>query len=106
MASYHIDVEPVGRRGECLANQSLLEAMHQMGVELVSLCGGKGTCFRCKIQILDGEVSPPTSEERGALSPEELKDGYLTIAHQGYFGIGADIYCQHYPLAFPDFRSQ
>jgi len=83
MASYHIDVEPVGRRGECLANQSLLEAMHQMGVELVSLCGGKGTCFRCKIQILDGEVSPPTSEEREALSPGELKDGYR-LACQTY----------------------
>jgi len=83
MASYHIDVEPVGRRGECQTNQSLLEAMHQMGVELVSLCGGKGTCFRCKIQILDGEVSPPTSEERGALSHGELKDGYR-LACQTY----------------------
>jgi len=83
MTSYLLDVEPVGRRGECLANQSLLEAMHQMGVELVSLCGGKGTCFRCKIQILDGDVSPPTSSEQEAFSSGELNDGYR-LACQTY----------------------
>ena len=76
MTEYHIDFEPVGRRGQCTAKQSLLECAHQLGVELVSLCGGKGTCGRCKVQVLSGKHTQPTSDEREALSPSELERGY------------------------------
>jgi uncharacterized 2Fe-2S/4Fe-4S cluster protein (DUF4445 family) len=76
MTEYHIDFEPVGRRGQCTAKQSLLECAHQLGVELVSLCGGKGTCGRCKVQVLSGKHTQPTSDEREALSPSELEQGY------------------------------
>jgi len=83
MTKYHIDFEPVGRRGRGPADQSLLEAARQLGVELISLCGGKGTCSRCKIQIIDGEVSPPTPNEEQTLSPQEL-EGHpaITITQQ------------------------
>ena len=76
MTEYHIDFEPVGRRGQCTAKQSLLECAHQLGVELVSLCGGKGTCGRCKVQVLSGKHTQPNSDEREALSPSELERGY------------------------------
>lgn len=71
-----IDFEPVGRRGECSGDRSLLEAAHQLGVDLVSLCGGQGTCHRCKVQVVTGSVSLPTQNEKQSLSPQELKDGY------------------------------
>jgi len=80
---YTVDFQPIGRRGQCPADESLLEAAHRLGVELVSLCGGKGTCTRCKVQVVDGEVSPPTKGEEEALSPQELKDGYR-LACQTY----------------------
>jgi len=76
MTQYHIDFEPVGRRGRCPADQSLLEVARQLGVELVSLCGGRGTCLRCKVQVVDGGVSPPTPNEEQAFSPQELEAGY------------------------------
>jgi len=76
MTEYHIDFEPVGRRGQCTAKQSLLECAHQLGVELVSLCGGKGTCGRCKVQVLSGKHTQPTSDEREVLSPSELEQGF------------------------------
>ena len=76
MTQYQIDFEPVGRRGRCPADQSLLEAARQLGVEVVSLCGGKGTCLRCKVQVVDGGVSPPTTNEEQAFSPQELEAGY------------------------------
>ena len=85
MKLHKVDFEPVGRRGECPAGQSLLEAAHQLGVELVSLCGGKGTCHRCKVQVLAGRVSQPTENEKGTLSPQELKNGYRLA-------------CETYPL--------
>ncbi|MEA3459553.1 MAG: ASKHA domain-containing protein, partial [Chloroflexota bacterium] len=83
---YQIDFEPVGRRGRCSADQSLLEAARQLGVDLVSLCGGKGTCGCCKVQVLARRVSEPTPGEREALSSQELEEGYRLA-------------CQTYPIS-------
>ena len=68
----HIDFEPIGRRGECPSAQSLLDCARQLGVGLVNLCGGAGSCGRCIVQILDGDVTEPADGEREFLSPEEL----------------------------------
>jgi uncharacterized 2Fe-2S/4Fe-4S cluster protein (DUF4445 family) len=81
-----VDFEPIGRRGECPADESLLEAAHRLGVDLVSLCGGKGTCGRCRVQVVAGDVSPPTDNEKKALARHELNDGYRLA-------------CQTYPLS-------
>jgi uncharacterized 2Fe-2S/4Fe-4S cluster protein (DUF4445 family) len=83
MELYQVDFEPIGRRGQCPADQSLLDCACQLGAGLVSLCGGKGTCGRCKVQVLAGCVSEPTSNERKALSRRELEDGYR-LACQTY----------------------
>jgi len=72
----HIEFEPVGRRGTCPADQSLLDCARQLGVDLANLCGGAGTCGRCKVQVLDGPVSDPTPREREFLAPQELSEGY------------------------------
>jgi uncharacterized 2Fe-2S/4Fe-4S cluster protein (DUF4445 family) len=74
--SIHVDFEPVGRRGECPDGQSLLECARQLGVGLVTLCGGSGTCGRCKVQILEGQVSELTSQERVLLTSQELVENY------------------------------
>lgn len=83
MNQYTIDFEPIGRRGECSSDKTLLEASHRLGVDLVSLCGGKGTCHRCKVQVITGDVSPPTQHEEESLSRHELEDGYR-LACQAY----------------------
>lgn len=83
MKSYQIDFEPVGRRGQCPADQTLLECARQLGVGLVSICGGEGSCGRCKVQVLAGRISEPTSNEREILSSQELGDGYR-LACQTY----------------------
>jgi len=74
--AYRIDFQPVGRRGDCPSGRSLLECARQLGVELVNLCGGVGTCGRCLVQLLEGELSPVTENERASLSAEELAEGY------------------------------
>ena len=76
MDKFQIDFQPLGRRGHCRADQSLLDCARKLGVELVSLCGGKGTCGRCKVQVLSGKTAAPTSDEREALSPLQLEKGY------------------------------
>jgi uncharacterized 2Fe-2S/4Fe-4S cluster protein (DUF4445 family) len=72
----HIDFEPLGRRGEFPSAQSLLDCARQLGVGLVNLCGGTGSCGRCIVQILDGDVTEPARDESEFLSPEELGEGY------------------------------
>jgi uncharacterized 2Fe-2S/4Fe-4S cluster protein (DUF4445 family) len=73
---HHIDFEPVGRRGECRAGDSLLECARHLGVDLVSLCGGNGTCGRCIVQIMEGDVSEPVPGEEKFLSASQLATGY------------------------------
>jgi len=73
---YHIDFEPIGFRGACKVNQSLLDIALSFGIEIANLCGGKGTCQSCKVQILSGEVSKSTADEQTAFCSQELKDGW------------------------------
>ncbi|MBN1953674.1 MAG: DUF4445 domain-containing protein [Anaerolineae bacterium] len=76
MRTLRIEFEPLGRRGECSGGQSLLECAHRLGVDLASLCGGSGSCGRCKVQVLTGHVSPLTPQEHRSLSPTERAAGY------------------------------
>jgi uncharacterized 2Fe-2S/4Fe-4S cluster protein (DUF4445 family) len=73
---YTIDFEPVGLRGQFSGDQNLLECARQLSVDLVSICGGVGSCDRCKVQVIAGKVSQPTLEEEAELSPDELAQGY------------------------------
>ena len=83
MKRYRIDFEPVGRRGGCPADQSLLACARQVGVGIISLCGGQGTCHSCKVQVLNGTTSKPSSNELETFSPQELKAGWR-LACQTY----------------------
>ncbi len=85
MKLYKIHFEPLDRCGDCPADRSLLQAAQDLEIDLVSLCGGLGTCHRCKLQVLTGLVSPPTENEKSTLLPQEIKDGYRLA-------------CQTYPL--------
>jgi uncharacterized 2Fe-2S/4Fe-4S cluster protein (DUF4445 family) len=73
----------VGRRGECRADQSLLDCARQLGIGIKNICGGQGKCHACKIKILDGTVSEPTSNEMDFFSSQELEQGWR-LACQTY----------------------
>ncbi len=83
MTAYTIDFEPIGRRGQCSADKSLLACARQLGLGISSVCGGKGTCHSCKVQILSGTVSEPTANELEVFSSQELKAGWR-LACQTY----------------------
>jgi uncharacterized 2Fe-2S/4Fe-4S cluster protein (DUF4445 family) len=53
----------------------LLDGARLAGVELTSVCGGKGNCGQCRIQVLSGDVSPPTPAEKLILTEMELING-------------------------------
>ena len=52
---------PSGRRGSFPAGTSVLEAARALGVDLDSVCGGRGLCGRCQVAA-DG-LSPVDADE-------------------------------------------
>ncbi len=51
---YNIVFQPSGLRGKVVNGVTILNAARQLGVSLESVCGGKGTCGKCKIRIEEG----------------------------------------------------
>ena len=48
---------PSGKRGSIEMGKSVLEAAQQLGVDLDTVCGGRGICDRCQIDHSVGEFS-------------------------------------------------
>lgn len=46
---------PSGRRGRFPAGTSVLEAARSLGVDVDSVCGGRGICGRCQVRVSEGE---------------------------------------------------
>lgn len=70
-----IDFEPIGKRVVISPEESLLDAARQAGIELTSVCGGEGNCGQCRIKIVTGDVTPPTSDEEFILTELEILNG-------------------------------
>ncbi len=60
-------------------NTNLFRAVKSAGVYVLSSCGGKGNCGKCKVVIKEGTVEPGKS--RSFLSAEELGRGYVLACH-------------------------
>ena len=50
---------PSGRRGRFAIGTPLLQAARSLGVDIDSVCGGRGICGRC--QVLLSEASSPST---------------------------------------------
>ena len=61
---------PSGRRGTFVHGTTLLEAARSIGVDVDSVCGGRGLCGRCRIVCAEGSFAKHAIESRAAnLSP-------------------------------------
>ncbi len=71
--SVQVVFTPSGRRGRVEAGTAVLDAARRLGVDIDSVCGGRGICGRCQITL--GAAAGETSA--GALSPPgEVEAGY------------------------------
>jgi len=57
MATRFVVFAPSGKRGEITDGVSVLEAARKLDFELDSVCGGRGICGRCQIEITEGEFA-------------------------------------------------
>ena len=54
---------------------TLFSAAHWIGLPIDSTCGGRGTCGKCKVQVLEGGAEITTAD-RKQLRPGELEAGW------------------------------
>jgi len=86
-----IDIEPVGKRIFLDEPENALDAIREAGIGIKSVCGGKGTCGKCRITILDKSRDTPTENERKILSNDEIEHG-VRLACQQTFNKNTMIY--------------
>ena len=76
---------PSGRRGRFPLGTPLLQAARSLGVDIDSVCGGRGLCGRCQVVLAEGEFPKHGVASRAAnLSP---------------FGAVEQQYCMSQPMA-------
>ncbi|MHA1318866.1 MAG: ASKHA domain-containing protein [Promethearchaeota archaeon] len=71
-----VDIEPISRRLFYTENETFYELLINSGIRVQSLCGGKGTCGKCKILVQDGMnfLNPPTNSEMKFLTQSEIRE--------------------------------
>lgn len=71
---------PSGRRGHFPVGTPLLQAARALGVDIDSVCGGRGICGRCQILLSEGEFAKHGVTSRAShLSPfSEVERVYAT----------------------------
>lgn len=54
--------------------KSILQSLVENNIEINNFCNGRGTCGKCKIKVLQGEINHLTKSEANLLSDEEIKE--------------------------------
>ena len=83
MTTYHIEFQPIGRRGGCNEKDSLLDCARNLGAGISNVCGGKGKCQSCKVRVVKGETTDPAQSEEKVFTRDELGQGWR-LACQAY----------------------
>ncbi len=85
---FKIMFQPSGRRGEVRKGSTIIEASQELGVDIETLCGGKGVCGKCKVRIEEGffekygisssksHVSGWQDKEEKFINKEQKEAGY------------------------------
>ena len=55
--TFHIVFTPSGKRGDIPTGKSVLDAARMLGVDLDTVCGGRGICDRCQVDQSIGEFA-------------------------------------------------
>ncbi len=66
--------EPDGAVVRVPSGTPVFDAASWNGIAIDSTCGGHGTCKKCKVRVVEGELPVSTVDPR-AFSPDELSDG-------------------------------
>lgn len=75
-----LDFEPISRRvhADFSPEKRIYDYLTKMNIQIRSLCGGEGTCGKCRILVQKGNehLNPPSQNEIKFLSKQELEQGW------------------------------
>ena len=77
MDQVSIVFQPYGKRARASKDDNILEIARGAGINIRSICGGKGSCGKCKVIIRKGEIDFRYSQKEKLLTEEELSSGYV-----------------------------
>ena len=91
-----VDFTPSGKRGRFAEGTNLLAAARALGVDLESVCGGRGICGRCQIVVSEGEFAKHGIDSRADhltpfSEPEERFRGLRGLADDRRLGCHAEV---------------
>ncbi|HKZ93805.1 MAG TPA: ASKHA domain-containing protein [Candidatus Bathyarchaeia archaeon] len=79
MSSYiEVVFQPYGKRTLVPGGTTIIDAAKKLGIDISSLCGGKGTCGKCKVKVQEGleGLNPLTEQELDYLSNDEIETDF------------------------------
>jgi len=81
-ARVRLRFEPDGNEVRVPSGTPIFDAASWNGIAIDSTCGGYGTCKKCKVKILSGDVPVGPIDPR-AFTPTELADGWRLACRAG-----------------------
>lgn len=73
--------EPSGIVAEAKVGETVLEVARRADVQIESICGGRGICGRCRVQLLSGSTEP-TKEDLRLLGKRKVQSGSRLACRQ------------------------
>ena len=73
MGRFQVTFQPADRKIYVEEGENLLQAAMTAGIHINASCGGSGTCGKCKVKIVQGEID---YRKNAKLSPEEYTLGF------------------------------
>ncbi|MGO9742586.1 MAG: ASKHA domain-containing protein [Roseiarcus sp.] len=94
MSAHRVIFTPSGKRGEFADGVSLIDAARKLGVDLDSVCGGRGLCGRCQVDIAEGEFAKHAlTSAADHVTPFDAVESRFAAKH-GAFPSGRRLGCQ------------
>ncbi len=73
--SYLLQVMPMNKEVKAEEGSNLLNVLNDSNIYVEGTCGGRGTCGKCKVKILNKKL-PITDSDKKKLTEVELEEGY------------------------------
>ncbi len=83
---FTITLKPQGNQVKVSPGAEILDIVWGQAIEINSICGGEGTCGKCRGKIVAGKISEPTNKEMDFLSEDELKKGVVLLCQRKIIG--------------------
>ena len=73
---------PEDKKVEIPVGTSLLEAVHRAGVQVNAVCGGKGSCGKCRGRVLSGNLSERSAVEKERIDGQQLANRVILLCQR------------------------